>query len=611
MYKILFIEKHKFWKSFDELKKDNLFIDKIYYEDVKSSIENYDLCIIEVDIDDKEYLKKVKKIIDANPKLMFWGTNTSCSRNDVIKAYELGFKNFIKLPLEKDILINNINPADQSLNKDYIFDEIKFSDFKNSNILIVDDLEINIELLKEVLKPFEINPICYTDPVHALGAVNSQKFDLILLDIMMPNLTGFEFAEKVKQSKNNQTTPIIFVSALEGQENKLKGYNLGSYAYIEKPIDIKTTRVQIYNILKIKKLQDSLYNEKEKLDNIFEFSNSEILLTDKKFNVFSQNYKYTVDTKGVTYNFIELINKINEEKIIQYILDFETIPAQNISLKLKYLNKVSGENIPTNICISKIFTENNELNGYLIIVNDISQEVKNQADKETFIATLTHDLKTPIRAQVRALELILDDKFGAINENLKGILSEILNSCKFMHYMTDNLLTKYKSECGQLNIVKENKSLYEIIKTNSENLKYLLAQKNQKINIIYNTEIKELAFDPHEIERVLNNLIINASEYTPDYGEITIKIEEINDYIQISVIDNGWGIPKDDVDKIFDEFITSSKKFRKVGYGLGLFICKKIIEGHNGKIYVNSEEGKGSEFVFTLPIQKAVANFKN
>lgn len=610
MYKILFIEKNKFWKSFDELKKDNLFIDKIYYEDIKSPIENYHLCIIEVDIEDQEYLKKIKNIIDANPNVMFWGTNESCSKNDIIKSYALGFKNFVKLPLEKEILINNITPPEQTFSKDYILDEINFADFKDSNILIVDDLEINIELLKEVLKPFEINPICYKDPVQALEAINLQKFDLILLDIMMPNMTGFEFAEKTKETQNNQSTPIIFISALENQETKLKSYNLGSYAYIEKPIDIKTTRFQIYNILKIKKLQDSLYNEKEKLDNIFQFSNSEILLTDQNFNILSQNNKYTINSKKPISNFIELVNKINEEKIIQYILDFETIPAQNITLKLKYQNEITREIIPTNICISKIFEENNNLNGYLIIVNDISQEVKNQAEKETFIATLTHDLKTPIRAQIRALELILDKKFGDINENLQGILFEVLNSCKFMHYMTDNLLTKYKSECGQLNIVKENKSLYEIIKNNSEKLKYLLAQKNQKINIIYNTEIQELALDPYEIERVLNNLIINASEFTPDFGEITIKIEEIDGYIKISVIDNGWGIPKDDVDKIFDEFITSSKKFRKVGYGLGLFICKKIIEGHDGKIYVNSEEGKGSEFVFTLPIQKPTANSK-
>ncbi len=611
MYKILFIEKNTYWKNFEELEKENLFIDTVFYENISSPIKGYHLCIVEIDINDKEYLKNIKELISKNPQIIFWATNTTCSKDDIVKAYEIGFKNFIKLPLEKEIIINSINHSQENNEANCIASDMNFSECKNSKILILDDLEINIELLKEVLKPFQIEPVCYTDPSKALNILNMEAFDLILLDIMMPNLTGFEFAEKIKESECNQTTPIIFISALEGQENKLKSYNLGSYAYIEKPIDIKTTRAQIYNVLKIKQLQDSLFNEKEKLDNIFKFSNSEILLTDSKFNVLSHNNRYTISPQENPFNFIELVNKSNEEKLVQHIIDFGTIPQQNISLRLKYKNDITGENIPVNACISKRFTEQNTLDGYLILVNDISQEIKSQAEKETFIATLTHDLKTPIRAQVRALELILDSKFGDVNDNIKGILSEVLNSCKFMQYMTDNLLTKYKSESGQLNIVKEKKSIYEIIKNNSENLRYLLAQKNQKINILYNTDIQELEFDPYEIERVLNNLIINASEYTPDSGEITIKIEEVDNYLKISVIDNGWGIPKDDVDKIFDEFMSSSKKFRKVGYGLGLYICKKIIESHDGKIYVKSEEGKGSEFVFTLPIDKKIANSKN
>ncbi len=604
MYKILFIEKNQYWKSFEELEKDNLFIDKVFWKEICHPLKDYDLCVVEIDTSDNEYLNKIKKLIESNAKLMFWGTNETCSRNDIIKAYEIGCKNFVKLPLEKEILINNIKPSESGIDDDYSVVKINFSDFKNSKLLIVDDLDINIELLREVLKPFEITPLAYTDPTEAIRAIDEEKFDLILLDIMMPNITGFEFAHKVKSSELNRTTPIIFISALEGQENKLTSYNLGSYAYIEKPIDIKTTRVQIYNILKIKKLQDSLYNEKEKLDNIFKFSNSEIMLTDRNFNVISHNNRYTVASVENTYNFVDLIRPINEGKIIDFILDFETIPQQNITLKLQYKNEILGSDIPTSTCISKIFSENNTLEGYLVIVNDISQEVKNQAQKETFIATLTHDLKTPIRAQIRALELVLGKKFGEVDPTLESILSEVLNSCKFMQHMTDNLLTKYKSECGQLNIVKEKRSLYEIIKNNSEKLKYLIAQKNQQLNIQYNSTIHELEFDPYEIERVLNNLIINASEYTPEYGEITVKIEDADDFIQISIIDNGWGIPEEDVESVFDEFISTSKKFRKVGFGLGLYICKKIVEGHGGRIFVKSKEGKGSEFTFTLPIQK-------
>lgn len=610
MHRILFIEKNKDHKDFEDFKTHNILIEKIYYKNLNSKINDFDLCIVELDLEDKKYHEKIRKIISENQTVEFWAANSKCSRDDIVKAYESGCKNFVKYPLEKDILINNIRSYEKNISPEYSPIKINFSDFQNTQLLIVDDIEVNIELLKEVLKPFGMTPTCYTDPSKALEIINSQKFDLIILDIMMPYITGFEFAEKLKESEYNPNTPIIFISALDGKENKLKGYNLGTYAYIEKPFDIQTTRVQIYNILKIKKLQDSLFNEKEKLDNIFKFSDNEIILADRNFNIMSNSNRYTTPLSDRNRNFIDLINKINPEKIVNYILDFQSMPQENLSVKIQFKNILLNKDIPTDINISKIFTENNTLNGYLIMVRDVSQEISIQNQKETFIATLTHDLKTPIRAQIRALELILDNKFGVIDNNLTEILKEVLNSCKFMQYMTDNLLTKYKTENGQLNIVKEKNSMYELIKNNSENLKYLIEQKNQKIKIFYNTNIKELDFDSYEIERVLNNLIINASEYTQENGEIIIKVEEKDQFLQVSVSDNGWGIPKEDLEKIFDEYISSAKKFRKVGSGLGLYICKRIIEEHNGEIFVNSEEGKGSEFIFTLPLVKSIVKVK-
>lgn len=611
MYKILFIDKTTEDTNNHEVFNEDFHIHKINYKNTNISFGSYNLCIIFIDSSDEEYSQSVQKIIEKNKDFIFWGASVSCSKSDIMMAYKLGLKNFIKLPLQKEILSNCLKSVQNGFSDKYVQITQDFKEVKNSSILILDDLDSNLQLLREVLKPFDITPDCFNDPNSALNIINEKKFDLILLDIMMPGLTGFQFAEILKQSKYNSNTPVIFISALDGVENKLQSYNLGSYAYIEKPIDINTTRVQIYNVLKIKKLQDSLYQEKEKLDNIYKFSSGEVIITDEKFNIVSKNERYTVLPENRTHNFIDLIRDENYEKDINYIIDFHNIPQQFLTLKLNYINQITCKYMPSKVCISKIFTQNNDLSGYLIIVFDISQEVQYQQQKETFIATLTHDLKTPIRAQVRALELILDNKFGKIDESLAEILGEVHNSCKFMQYMTDNLLTKYKSQSGQLNIIKERKSLYNIIQNIKENLKYLLEQKNQKIIIEYFSEIKELNLDPYEIERVLNNLIINAAEYTPDNGIITIQVKNNDKEVLVSVIDNGWGIPENEISLIFNEYMSTSKKFRKVGYGLGLYICKKIVEGHRGKIFVTSQEGKGSNFTFTLPLEKEPVEVSN
>lgn len=116
--------------------------------------------------------------------------------------------------------------------------------------MIVDDNQFNIELLEETLKSLNLNLLSFQKPKEAAKIIDLEKFDLFLLDVMMPELSGFDLAEIIKKSRLNSDTPIVFISALSDVENKVKGFNLGSYAYIEKPFNIKVVKSQILNLLK-------------------------------------------------------------------------------------------------------------------------------------------------------------------------------------------------------------------------------------------------------------------------------------------------------------------------------------------------------------------------
>lgn len=609
MYKVLFIEENQEKIQENFFQDDSLLIQPIFYKDnLPDNLCCYNICIADYTENNQEYINVIQNIMNKNPDMTFWGTNKLCSKENIFKAYEFGFKNFVQYPFDIECIKNSLNANIQLISKKSTYEDINLKEFKNSKILVVDDLKINLEFFEELLKPFEINPTLEQNPLNALEMIKQEKFDLILLDVMMPEMTGFELAEKIKETNLNVNTPLVFITALDNDESKLRGYNLGSCAYIEKPVNPKTTCVQIYNLLKIKKLQDTLYTEKEKLDNIFKYTNSEIILTDSNFNILSTNNKFIIT--GLNYrNFINIIQPLNPPEVIESITNINNITdQQGMYINIKYMDEFSNKSIPANIAISKIFDNEEKHTGYLLIIQDSTNELEIQNQKETFIATLTHDLKTPIGAQIRALNLILNEKFGPLNNDLREILTEILNSCKFMQYMTDNLLTRYKSQNGQLVIVKEPVLIQEIIQRTYKNLKFILEEKNQKLNIEYLTDIKEISLDECEIERVLHNLIINAAEFTPENGSITVKVENIKDFIKISIIDTGWGIPKEEIKTIFNEYYSSAKRFRKVGHGLGLYICKKIVEGHNGKIYAKSEEGKGSEFIFTLPLGNKFAH---
>lgn len=216
------------------------------------------LCIIRTDFKD---INKIKKICKSYPKLEVWVACENITRKNIIAANMCGVKNVIQYPIKEEVVKDLLNNSDLTKNNKQ---EENFDDLKGLKVMIVDDNHFNTELLEETLKPLNLNITVSQKPKEAAQVVYEEKYDLFLLDIMMPELSGYDLAEIIKQTEINRDTPIIFVSALSDNENKLKSFNLGSYIYIEKPFNIKVIKSQISSLLKEqrekekrKKLQES------------------------------------------------------------------------------------------------------------------------------------------------------------------------------------------------------------------------------------------------------------------------------------------------------------------------------------------------------------------
>jgi signal transduction histidine kinase len=468
------------------------------------------------------------------------------------------------------------------------------------NLLIVDDNESNSDLLKETFSTFKFNIFAYNNPLEALLKSKNEKIDLAVLDVIMPDMNGFEFAEQFLQTHTN--TPIIFVSAHGDNENKIKGFNLGSFAYVDKPFDVNTMRARVSSILKIKSLQDALFAEKEKLDNIYAFANDEIILTDINFNITSKNNRLLIGGAGENANFTDILEKYRQYEAIKILREFVDSDKKQISFKMSF------EEFITRTKVSKMMDKQNNLMGYLIVILDITDEIEYINQKEQFIATLTHDLKTPIRAESKALELLMNGSFGELTAEQKNIVREIYGSSRFMARMTDNLLTHYKIAKGEICLYRELHSIKMTIQKCADNIKYLLEAKNQVLKINADIEEDMFMYDDLEITRAMNNLLTNASEYSDYNAEITIQVARKENNVEISVIDNGTGINEYELKTIFNEHASSSKRFKKVGAGIGLFITKKIVESHGGTISVLSEPGKGSCFTVAIPFNAVPAS---
>jgi PAS domain S-box-containing protein len=533
---------------------------------------------------------------------------------DKEQAFKSGCSGFITKPID---IANFVPTVENHLQKrvyrkkyldienEYITSQNNYEhQLKAHRILIVDDNQMNAELLNESMKQINQIPLIANSGRQALEIIAKDKIDMVLLDIMMPDMSGFEVIEHIKSNPLTKDIIVVFITALNETDNIVKGLQSGSYEYIVKPFNIDELKARLINILQIYDLKTKLLEEKNKLDLIFKFSADGLVLLDSDFKIVSCNdsfIKWFDSNKedSLGKDFYEFLNccckNPNECTGIELL---KKNSYNEITVKNKYGERVYQLN-------QSKFTDNKDnTEGYVLILRDITEHEKVEQQKETFVATLTHDLKTPIRAEIMAMELLLKGNFGKLNDEQAEIVKNTLYSSKYMFGMVDNLLSTYRYENGSVNLHREKMNIIDLIKSCYNDLKYLIDDKFQNVSFDFSNDDLMVYGDIIELKRVIMNLLSNAVNYTQEYGKIIIKSEIINKYAEITFIDNGKGISQNDISLLFNKFTSHAKKFRQVGTGLGLYLSKQIIEAHGGSISVSSVENKGSEFTISIPLFK-------
>ncbi len=273
-----------------------------------------------------------------------------------------------------------------------------------------------------------------------------------------------------------------------------------------------------------------------------------------------------------------------------------------------HLDRINAKDIfikhtPTNNFILssiRLSTEDNKKR-YVLIIKDVTTEREIETLKEDFVATLTHDLKVPIVAEANIIDFLINGKFGDINDKQKVALSNMKASNKELLNLVQIVLETYKIRDGGIKLAKENIKLNEFITQIIEDMAPIASDAGLRVNFELGRNIKVTA-DPLQLERVVKNLINNAIYHSNTKKDIDIKIGEIPNFITISVIDYGQGIPENELKLIFNKYYSASKKFRKIGTGLGLYLSQQIITSHGGEITVTSEENVRTEFCIKLPL---------
>ncbi len=283
---------------------------------------------------------------------------------------------------------------------------------------------------------------------------------------------------------------------------------------------------------------------------------------------------------------------INIEKIIY--LENWTSSEQRKNIGEKYVN----------ILFAPFHDENDRPAGVITVIQDITEHVKLDNMRKEFVADVSHELKTPITSIMGYADTLLEGEYD--DETRTKFLNVISSEARRMARLVTDLLTLSRYDNKKVNAEITSFDLGDLVKKCQEKLRFEIEKKEHNVECFVTASVPPVVADKYGIERVVLNVLSNAIKYTPDKGTIKVYVGFVYNDAYIKVIDNGIGIPEQDLSRIFDRFYRVDKaRSRELGgTGLGLSIAKEILDKNKGSIDIKSKVGKGTEVVIRIPTKK-------
>ncbi len=301
--------------------------------------------------------------------------------------------------------------------------------------------------------------------------------------------------------------------------------------------------------------------------------------------------------------------KIEDEKTFSEIFSrYEDINLE----KIMYLDnwassrkQITVDDRTINLFFAAFKNENDRPAGIIVVIQDITEHVKLDAMRKSFIADVSHELKTPITSIMGYADTLLETN-DVDEEFQKKFLGRISSEAERMAKLVTDLLTLSRFDSSQTRGEKQEFDLGELVKYTYDGLEIEMDKKDLQREFFVTAEVPPVFADKDGIERVVLNILTNAIKYTPEGGSIKVYVGFVYNDAYIKIIDNGIGIPKEDLDKIYERFyrVDKSRTREMGGTGLGLSIAKEILDQNNGTIDITSELGVGTEVVIRIPTKQ-------
>jgi PAS domain S-box-containing protein len=496
-------------------------------------------------------------------------------------------------------------------------------------ILIVDDQPANVFALESLLANSDYFIVKASCGSEALRCMLKDEFALVLLDVLMPGMDGFETAALIRKRPQSLHTPIIFITATSSDDDHTqRGYSLGAVDYIYKPIvpEILKTKVQVFvelhkNAKRLaasesalrqeleshKKAEEARRESEEKYRTLFARATDAIILFDSADGSVVEINKAAVDLYGhPRKEFLRLTMKdLASESAVGKGPDGADLKG---TFELRH-RKRGGESFPVELSSGPVSLGGRSLT--MILARDITERRKAQeaellrereAMQRQIVSTVSHELRTPIAAIKASAETL---RMGELSDAKARprFLKIIENQADRLGKLVEDLLILAEVESGKTKPVPSDIPLRRFVQEFVPSLNVLAKRRDVRIVIDVDADLVVRA-DRSHVSGILQNLIDNAIKYNKKGGSIFIEGRRTpQNEALISIRDTGIGIPESDLTLVFQQFhrTTKAKELFIKGTGLGLHLIKTMVQANGGRIWAESVEERGSIFHFTLP----------
>ncbi len=463
----------------------------------------------------------------------------------------------------------------------------------NERILIVDDTKENIDVLGEILSGYQKSVAL--NGIRALKIAKSKKPDLILLDIMMPEMDGFEVCRRLKEDPETKDIPVIFITAKNQVEDEVKGLKLGAVDFIAKPISPPIVESRVKTHLELKRTRCNLQDKNQELQSTLEElqTTQKQLIQSEKMAALGQLIAGIAHEINTPLGAINSSNNYINEKIKYLVSEVskvcQLIPAENKKYYLDIIQRAFDK--------STSITSREERSNRKALVSMLNEEgISHSEPLAEYLVELG------IYNKLENIMPLLKD------ENSKEILKSVvmITGIKFSSDIISTALNKVSKIVFSLKNYSRFDADAKMVKSDiHESINSILTlyhnQLKQGVDVITDYKLDRVVnLVPDQIGQVWTNLIHNAMQAMDNKGVLTIKTYADNNFAVVAFKDTGIGIPNENKSKIFIPFFTTKPPGE--GTGLGLDIVSKIVSKHEGKIEFDSDEGNGSEFRVYLPI---------